>query len=159
MECVSLSGGDQGERVAQVGQVGVEEVIAGVCKLAPVGDLPSARGGRGQCMRREAAMAALSFARPSAIAICFCGSLGFLHEHSQLQSSSLPSPQAISSQPTAVPSLGLLSKPHIPAPSSRAHWWTPVSGWGVHGYGTKHLCRSHSVLPATDRLLGSPPSP
>ena len=25
--------------------------------------------------------------------------------------------------------------------------------------GTDHLCRSHSVLPSTDQLLGSPPSP
>ena len=34
---------------------------------------------------------------------------------------------------------------------------THLSGWGTQGCGEDHLCRSHSVLPATDRLLGSPP--
>ena len=71
----------------------------------------------------------------------------------------LLSPQAFFSQPTAVPSVGLLFKLHIPAPSPRAHQQTPISGWGTHGCGMNHLCRSHSILPATDQLLGSPPSP
>lgn len=35
---------------------------------------------------------------------------------------------------------------------------TPVSGWGIQGYGTDHLCRSHSILHATDHLLHYPPS-
>ena len=39
------------------------------------------------------------------------------------------------------------------------HRWTHVSGCGMQGCGTDHLCRSQSVLPATDWLLGSPPSP
>ena len=67
------------------------------------------------------------------------------------------SPQAVSSQPTAVPSPGLLSKPHVLAPSPRVHLQAPVSGWGAQGgCGTDHLHRSHCVLPATDQLPGSP---
>ena len=50
------------------------------------------------------------------------------------------------------PSLGLLSKLHIPAPSPCVCWWTGVLGWGSWGCGTDHLC--HSVLPATGGLLG-----
>ena len=45
-------------------------------------------------------------AQPSAchstMALCFCGGLCFLHKHSHLHSSSLPTSQAASSQPTAV---------------------------------------------------------
>ena len=106
----------------------------------------------------EAAVVAPPLAHHSTKALHFCGSLGFLHKHSRLQSSSLPSPQAVSLQPTAVPSLGLLSKPHVPAPRPCAHQRTPISGWGSQGCGTDHLCRSHSVLPATDQLLHSPPT-
>ena len=36
---------------------------------------------------------------------------------------------------------------------------TPVSGWGMQGYGTDHLCRSHSILHATDHFLRYPPAP
>ena len=46
------------------------------------------------------------------MALCFYGCLGFLHEHSWLWSSLLLSLQFVSSQPTTVPSLSLLSKPH-----------------------------------------------
>ena len=86
--------------------------------------------------------------------LCFCGGLGFLQDHSQLWSSSLPFPQAVSSQPTAVPSPSLLSKP-----SPCAHWQTPISGCCVQCCGMDHLFRSHSVLPATNVLMGSCPSP
>ena len=151
MECASLSGGDWGEWVAQ--ERG-REVMVGAQELALTGALPSARGGTGLCMRREAAMAALPFVHHSTMVLCCYGSLHFLHKHSWLQSSSLPAPQAVSSHPTAVPSLGLLSKPHIPAPSPCAHQWTPVSGWGVQGCGTGHLCKFHFVLGS--QLLGSP---
>ena len=86
----------------------------------------------------------------------FLWHLGFLHKHFQLQTSSLLSPQAISSQPAAVLCRSLLSKPQVPAPTPCAHWGH-TSGWGAQGCDTDHLCRSHSVLPATDRLLRSPP--
>ena len=92
-------------------------------------------------------MVAPPFACHSTMVLHFSG-LGFLHEHSHLQSSSFPSLLAVSSQPTAVPSPGLLSKPHVPTPSLCAHWQTHVSGWGAQGRGKDHLCRSHSVLPA-----------
>ena len=124
-----------------------------------MGALSSAQGGRGQCMEIEAAMAALPFAHHSAMALHFYESLDFLHEHSWLQSSSLLSPQSTSVQPTAALSLGLLSNPCVPSPRPRPHQQTHVSDWGTHGCGTDHLCRSHSVLPATDWLLRSPPSP
>ena len=104
-------------------------------------------------------MVAQLFVCHSMMALLFCSSLGFLHKHSHLWSSSLPSPQAVSSQPTAVPSLGLLSKPHVPVLSPHAQWWTTVSASGVQCCGMDNLGRSHSVLPATDLLLGSPPSP
>ena len=57
------------------------------------------------------------------------GDSGFLYKHSYLYSSSLtPSPQDVSSQPTAVLCLGLLSRPHISAPSLCLQQWT-LSGW------------------------------
>ena len=115
--------------------------------------LPSTQGGRGQCVRREAAVAALPFVHHSTMALCFHGRLGFLHKHSQLQIFSLPSLQAVSSQPTAVLSLRPLSKLHIPAPSPCC---THLSGWDMQGCVKDHLCKSHSVLPATDQLLRSP---
>ena len=87
----------------------------------------------------------------------FYGSPSFFQEHSWLQSSSLPSPQAVCMQSTAVLSPGPLSKPHIPAPNPCQHWWTPILGWGMQSCGTGHLCKSCSVLPATDQLLHFPP--
>ena len=78
---------------------------------------------------------------------------GFPPQHSWLRISSLPSLQAVSSQPTAVLPLGFLSNPHIPALSLRVHRWTHVPVWGAQGCGTDRLCRSHSVLSATDQLL------
>ena len=53
----------------------------------------------------------------STVSPCFCVSLDFLHKHSRFWITSLLSPQAVSSQPMAVFSLGLLSNLHIPAPS------------------------------------------
>ena len=92
----------------------------------------------------------LLFAHHSTMALFFCGSLGFLHEHSQLQRSS---------QPTAV----LLPGSTLQAPRCSTQplcaLVDTVSGWGTQGCGLDHLCRSHSVLPAIDQLLGSPPSP
>ena len=101
----------------------------------------------------------LPFAHHSTMALRFCGDLGLLHEHSPLWSSSLPSPQTVFSQPTAVLSTGLLSKPNIPAPCPCMHQWTHLSGLGMQGCGMDHLCRSHSVQPATDQLLHSLSSP
>ena len=100
-------------------------------------------------------MMAPPFVRHSTMALHFCGGPGFLHKHSQLWVFSLPSFQAISPQLTSVLSPGLLSKPHIPAPSPRLHPQTHLPGSGEQGCGKDHLCRSHSVLPATDRLLCS----
>ena len=98
-------------------------------------------------------MVTLPFMHHSAMALHSYGGLGFLQEHSWLRSSSLLSPQAVSVQPKAVLSLGLLSKHHIPAPSPYQQWQTPVSGWGAQGCDIDYLCKSHSVLPATDQLL------
>ena len=134
---------------------GSEPVAVGVRESALAGALPNAHGGRGWCMGREASMATLPFVCPSTMALCFYGDPGFFQEDSWLRSSFLPSPQAVSLQRTAVLSLGLLSKPHVPAPSP----WARVSVWDMQGCGLDPLCRSHSVLPATDRLLHSPLSP
>ena len=47
---------------------------------------------------------------------------------------SLPFLQVVSSQPTAVLCLGLLSRPHIPASSPCLQWWTPSqAGWAGQG--------------------------
>lgn len=64
---------------------------------------------------------------------------------------SVPSPQDVSSPPTAVLCLGLLSRPHIPAPSPCLHWWTPSqTGWA--GLGSVP-CVQVSLCPAATRWL------
>ena len=67
-------------------------------------------------MAKEAAVVAPPLACHSAMVLRFYGGVDFLHKHSQLRISSLQSPQAVSLQPTAVLSPGLLSKPHSTAP-------------------------------------------
>ena len=49
----------------------MEEAMTGVWELALVGSLPNAGGGRGQGVRREAAMVATPFASHSAMAFTF----------------------------------------------------------------------------------------
>ena len=128
---------------------------AGMRELALVVAPPSALGSRSWCMWREVAMVTLFLACHLIMTLCFCGSPGLLHNPSQLQTSSLLFPQAFSSQPTAVnplPEFALQtssSSPHL-------HQHTYVLGWGVQGYDTDHLCRSHVVLYATDLFLYSP---
>ena len=120
------------------------------------GAFPSTWAGRGWHVGREAAMAAPPPAHHSIMMPCFYGSPGFFHKHSRLQISSLLSPHAVSSHPAAVLSLGLLSNPHVPAPSPHVHWWTHVPGQGTQDCGMDCLCRSHSVLPAKDRPFHYP---
>ena len=50
---------------------------------------------------------------------------------------------------TAVPSLGLLSKPHFPAPSPALYQETHNSGWSVQGSSTDHEHSSLSCRPQT----------
>ena len=122
-----------------------------------MGAFPSTWRDRGPAHgEREAAMVVLPPAHHSTVAPCFYGSLGFLHKHSQLQVTSLPSPLAVSSQPTAVLPLGLFSNPHVPALRPHVHRWTHVPLWDAQGCGTDHLCRSYSVLSATDQLFHAP---
>ena len=89
--------------------------MAGVLELALAKVLPSAVGNRSQYVRKEFAMTMLPFIYHLTMVLHFSGSLSFLCDHSQLQSSSRPSTQAVSSWPTVVPSPGLLSKPHVTA--------------------------------------------
>ena len=78
--------------------------------------------------------------------------------------SSLPSLQAVTSAvlwtvkrtPTAVLSLGLLSKPHFQAPKLPPYWEIHDSGWGMPDCGMKHT--SYTVLPSTDWLISVFPS-
>ena len=56
---------------------------------------------------------ALSFVHHSTMVLFFCGGLSFLHKHSQLQNFSFPSPQTVSSQPTAVPALVCSQNPTL----------------------------------------------
>ena len=67
----------------------MEEAMTGVWELALGGSLPNAGGGRGQGVRREAAMVATPFASHSAMVLPFCGGPCFLHEHSWLWSTLL----------------------------------------------------------------------
>ena len=124
---------------------------------ALMGAFPSAWWGRALVPgEREAAMAVSPPACHSAAAPCFYGSLGFLLKHSWLRTSSLPSPQAVYSQPTAVLPPGLLTNPHVPTLSPCVHRRTHVPGWGMQGCGSDCLCRSHSVLSVTDRPFHPP---
>ena len=76
-------------------------------------------------------MVVLPFGHHSTTLLCFSGGSGFLHKHPVCRAPpSLLSPQDVSSRPTAVLCLGLLSKPHISGPSPRVQWWTPRSGLG-----------------------------
>ena len=111
------------------------------------------RGGR---VGNGIAMVAPPLVHHSTVVPCFYGGLGFFHKHSWLWISLLPSLQAVSSQPTAVPSLGPLSKPRFPAPSPPPHQETHNSSWGAQGCGMDHVHRSYPVLPSTDLLLRSP---
>ena len=70
---------------------------------------------------REATVMAPPPACDSAVAPCFHGSLVFLRRHFLLQISSLPPPQFVSLQQTAVLAPGLLSNPYTPFPSHLAH--------------------------------------
>ena len=65
----------------------------GAKEPALMGALPSAPGGRGWHMGREGAIAAPPPKHHLTTTLCFYGRPGFLHRHSQLRISSLPSPQ------------------------------------------------------------------
>ena len=49
--------------------------------------------------------------------------------------------------------------PMFQHPSPPLHQQTHDSGWGMQGCSMYHLCRSYSVLPATDQMLHSHSSP
>ena len=100
-------------------------------------------------------MAAPSLARNSTMTLCFYGVPGFFHKLSQSWSSLLLSLQAVFSQPTAVPSLGLRSKPHFPALSAPPQQETHDSGWDAQRCSADHARRSYLVLPYTGRQLHS----
>ena len=133
--------------------------FGGAGEPAQVGSPPSAHGGRGWHIGKGAAMVALHLLCHSTMVPCFYCGLGFFHNLSQLWSSLVSSLQAVSSQPTAVPSLGPCSKLHIPAPRLPLQQETHDSGWSAQGCGTDHPRRSYSVLPGTEQLLHFPPMP
>ena len=92
-------------------------MLSSRCMRASPGRVFSSNWQVPSCGEREATMVAPPPACDSAVVPCSHGSLVFLHRHSLLQISSLPVPQAIFPQPTAVLAPGLLSNPHAPAPS------------------------------------------
>ena len=118
----------------------------------------SARGGWGQCVRRECWCAVLqrwpqSTAHHSAVVLVFCGGLSF--------SKSIPGCGAPRCHP-----LRLFPRSQQQSPSQTcsslcpcSHWRTPISGWGAQGCGLGHLCGFPSVLPTSDWVLLSPSSP
>lgn len=93
-----------------------------------------------------------------AMALGFYGSLGFLSEHSRLQASLLPSPQAVSSQPTAAPFMILLSSLRIPAPIPMCTGG-PCLKLGFAGLWTICVALTLCCLSAQDWLLCSPLGP
>ena len=128
---------------------GFGEVMTWVWEPVPANPLASVQGGCGHDMRREAAMAGLPLTHYSAMVLWLSGGLSFLNEHSLFWSSSFSSSQSVSSQAMSLPFLGLLSNPVFQHLVPVCTSLTPVSGWGMQGYGTDHLCRSHSILHAT----------
>ena len=64
--------------------------------------------------------------------------------------------RAVSSLLTAILSPGLISEARASAPSPCSHWWTSISGRGVQGGSTDHLCKLLNLLPSADQLLHSP---
>ena len=91
-----------------------EQKTMGTRELDPVGAFLSAQGGRHQHVGAESAKEAPSSFNNGALLLW---QPGFPPQVFWLHISSLLSPQAISLQLTSVFSLGLLSKPHVPAPS------------------------------------------
>ena len=84
----------------------------------------------------------------------FYCSPGILHKHFWLWISSFQSPQAASSDPAALLSLGLLSSLHVPAPSRSQSLCVPADT--CPGLGRRGMWSRPSVLPATDQLFQSP---
>ena len=105
-------------------------------------------GGKGPCNGGSALCAPLNNGT------CSYGDPGFFPQTFQFVE--LLTPGDVASQPTAVPSLGLLSKPHFPAPSPALYQETHNSGWGVQRGSMDHEHSSYFVLPSTDQLLCSP---
>ena len=101
-------------------------------------------------MEREAAMAAPPLRITQQWCLASIAVWVFLHKHSRLWISSLPSPQTVSLQPTAVLPAGLLSNQHVPAPNPHVHWQTHIPVCSMQGCGMDRLCRSRSVLSVTD---------
>lgn len=95
-------------------------------------------------------MAALPLARHSTMKPYFYGILDMFHKLSQFWSPLLLSLQAVFSKTTAVPSLGLHSKPYFTA--CMAH----NPGWEVQSCRTGRARSSYSVLSSTDHPLSSP---
>ena len=89
--------------------------------------------------------------------LCFRSGSGFLLWTPLAVAYTLQPLLAVSAQPIAVLSLGLSSKPWVPAPSPGLYQMdTPISSWGLQGGGRDHLYRSLSVLPTANQLLLSP---
>lgn len=126
----------------------MEEATTGAWELALAGSLPNAGGVREErrCNGGHTLCKSLHMVLP------FCGGPRFPQEHSWLRSASLSFSQAVSPQTRAVPSLGLPSKLHIPAPRPGVH--RHPSQTGVQVCGMDHLRRSRSVLSAANQLLG-----
>ena len=91
-----------GSPFSACGSRGREEVATDWGTLTLVGVSPSARRGRGWRVGKESVMAAPPLVHHSTMVTHFQGRPHFLQEHSQPQSPSLPSRQAISMQLTAV---------------------------------------------------------
>ena len=117
--------------------------------------LNARRGQRSWWVGKGVMMVAPPLACHLTVTRCY-GVSGFFHRLSLLWCPLLLSLQAVFSQPRAVRSLGLHSKPPFPAPSSPSQQVTQSSGWNVQSCGVDHVCSSYFVLPSTDRLLCSP---
>ena len=90
---------------------------------------------QGQAQGQRVFKEVLPLGHHSTAPLCLSGGSGFLHKHPICRAPpSLPSPQDVSSRPTTVLCLGLLSKPQVPVPSPCLQWRTPSqAGWAGQG--------------------------
>lgn len=128
--------------------------------VGSIGAPLSARGGQGQCVRREAAMVAPEHCTSLSSGACLLRWPELLQEYSWLQSSALPSPQTVSSQPTAVSfpdllftlPLRTLADTHLRHPMGCAGLWDICVGFPLSCLPVTGCCS----LPRAPKLSFSP---
>ena len=118
-------------------------------------DPASAPKGRAWWVGKGVAMVILYLVHHSTMMPCFNSGPDFFHKLFLLWISIVLFLQAVSSQPTAVAFLGLLSKPTLSSTQPPPHQERETSGWSMQRCSMNNACRCYSVLPFKDWLLHS----